>query len=1563
MKDNSWKKVLAKVLAAVMIFSILPFGILADGSVSVLDGQVTIDYAGTNATASADNDVVTASASVAVTYGCPGDTYNSTTNTLTVTNRSDSTKILSFNYELTLNGGICTIDNSSVESGSSFSKELSAGESFTIILTCAAVKDAVTTIVLKDFALNSADQILNIRFEAPVEGGTISVNGVSSDSWTDGVYAVETTYSEGVSVTASPEAGYEFYFWLDDENSIVTIGDDDILHPTGDMTIHALFIAAASSEPWFQVGTKVFMAWGDAVREADQGTSKTIVPLRSGVLKAGEYNIPSGVTLLIPFDSAYSLYTDKPEVVTSTLVTPSLYRKLTLASGAVIKVDGAISVSAKHKAGAGSQKMSVCGKYGQIDMQEGSRIVLSNGSKLYAWGYITGAGEVDALAGADVYEYFQLTDFRGGSACIKMNGNSQKVFPMSSYYVQNIETRLIIHHGAREIGFTTLFASNQTISAAPIFIGEGGLFQLSGNEKQIDASCIVKYYDPIADKLHIEVYGDSVINSLTLTVLGFEINSSSYILPINNMVIELKEGTLTTDQKLELTPDSGLIIGENATLDLVNGGELYVVAIDEWGAYTWGDSSNGNWVSTVVYSPSWANGSCPRNCANMASAFMTVNGTVNVSGVLATSANASVTSTGAGHILFNTPAGSGALYGYDQSSGNYIQIPTNSARLENSDASLVDTNDAAADDFYDYVNGTWFKNGALPVFTVTFKDWDGSVLNEQQVSYGQAASAPSDPERTGYTFTGWDVDFTNITCDLVVTAQYDINTYTVTFKDWDGSVLDEQQVSYGQAASAPDDPERTGYTFTGWDVDFTDITGDLVVTAQYDINTYTVTFKDWDGSVLDEQQVSYGQAASAPNDPERTGYTFTGWDVDFTDITCDLVVTAQYSINRYTITYKVNGAIYHVDTYAYGESIILPDYTPAAAHDFSGWEGVPSTMPASDLEFDAADELWSLTFSASVVEMYPRGTVRIAVRIDSDHYEAHTMNARLSYDPTKLSLVPGSFVNGPIIKNGMFFSADAISDGVISFGIICPSGGLTESGVLFYFDMVVTDEAAVGEVIPLSFNLAEHACYAPINLNTPVYLDDSAVNGSVTVIAAPVYTINFVNYDGSLLYTTTAAYGYTPEYVGDTPTREADAQYTYTFAGWSPTIGAADANATYTATYTEVIREYTITYYVNGEIYTTESYAYGAAVIAPTYAPEVGPTYFTFSGWTVPDTMPAENLSVYATAAPFEGINELDGDLYLFANGEIVEYPGLVRIEVTDDNGSVIDVCYYYFGEDNKAFKPYTGENDELVNECLVENNNDMLFAGDKYIFDENGVIVHDDFNLNGICELDGKLFYCIDGVIIRHGLVRVDGRLYYARSVSGELVTGCRYWVTRTNGLTFEDGTPIAPGYYYFDDNGVMFIKNGIVEENGSLYYYVNNVLTPAGLIKLGDDYYYVRTSNSEVIHGRSYWVTVTNGLLPSGMYEFDTDGKMIDPPVFDPDQPEPEVKDGIVEEFGSLYYYVDGVLTPAGLIELDGSYYYVRTSNGEVVHGRSYWVTVTNGLLPEGMYRFADDGRMIID
>ena len=162
--------------------------------------------------------------------------------------------------------------------------------------------------------------------------------------------------------------------------------------------------------------------------------------------------------------------------------------------------------------------------------------------------------------------------------------------------------------------------------------------------------------------------------------------------------------------------------------------------------------------------------------------------------------------------------------------------------------------------------------------------------------------------------------------------------------------------------------------------------------------------------------------------------------------------------------------------------------------------------------------------------------------------------------------------------------------------------------------------------------------------------------------------------------------------------------------------------------------------------------------------------------------------------------------------------------------------------------------------------------------------------------------------------------------------------------------------------------MKNGIVAENGSLYYYVDGKLTAAGLIEIDGNYYYVKSSNCEVVHGRSYWVTLTNGLLPAGQYTFDADGKMVNPPVVTPDPdpnpeptPDPEVKNGIVAENGSLYYYVDGKLTAAGLIEIDGNYYYVKSSNCEVVHGRSYWITLTNGLLPAGQYTFDADGKMV--
>ena len=201
---------------------------------------------------------------------------------------------------------------------------------------------------------------------------------------------------------------------------------------------------------------------------------------------------------------------------------------------------------------------------------------------------------------------------------------------------------------------------------------------------------------------------------------------------------------------------------------------------------------------------------------------------------------------------------------------------------------------------------------AATTYTVTFKDYDGKVLKTQEVESGKAATAPADPSRAGYTFTGWDKSFNKITSDLVVTATYKVDetkptdppviTYTVTFKDHDGKVLKTQKVESGKAATAPANPSRTHYTFTGWDKSFDEITSDLEVTATYKINEYTVTFKDYDGKILKTQIVESGKAATAPAEPTREYYQFTGWDKPFDNVTSDLVVTATYSTTRLIIS-------------------------------------------------------------------------------------------------------------------------------------------------------------------------------------------------------------------------------------------------------------------------------------------------------------------------------------------------------------------------------------------------------------------------------------------------------------------------------------------------------------------------------------------------------------------------------------------------------------------------------------------------------------------------------------
>lgn len=190
---------------------------------------------------------------------------------------------------------------------------------------------------------------------------------------------------------------------------------------------------------------------------------------------------------------------------------------------------------------------------------------------------------------------------------------------------------------------------------------------------------------------------------------------------------------------------------------------------------------------------------------------------------------------------------------------------------------------------YDYTAST--------TYTVTFKDYDGSIIDTQTVPSGGSATPPT-PIRTGYDFTGWSGgSYTNVTSNVVLTAQYSIKTFTVRFLDWDNSVISTQTVTRGGSATPPSNPTRVGYNFTGWDKSFTNITANTDIHAQYTIKTYTVRFLDWNGTVLDIQTINHGSNATPPPNPTRDGYTFSGWSGSYTNITSDVDIVAQYTQN------------------------------------------------------------------------------------------------------------------------------------------------------------------------------------------------------------------------------------------------------------------------------------------------------------------------------------------------------------------------------------------------------------------------------------------------------------------------------------------------------------------------------------------------------------------------------------------------------------------------------------------------------------------------------------------
>lgn len=241
---------------------------------------------------------------------------------------------------------------------------------------------------------------------------------------------------------------------------------------------------------------------------------------------------------------------------------------------------------------------------------------------------------------------------------------------------------------------------------------------------------------------------------------------------------------------------------------------------------------------------------------------------------------------------------------------------------------------------------TVYVKWTINKYTVTFMDGEKVLETFTNVTHGDTVTAPEVPEKDGKTFSKWDKDFSKVTSDLTINAVYDVKTFTVTFKDGE-KVLETQTVEYEAAATAPDTARLSppeGRHFAKWDKDFSKVTEDIEVSAVYELNVYTVIFKNGE-TTLKTEMVKHGFAATPPNVYDTATKKFVGWDKSFDNVTSDLTVNAKWETKKFTLTFiNFDGTTVYTAEVEYGASIDSHFETADSAAtydtkilDYDGW--------------------------------------------------------------------------------------------------------------------------------------------------------------------------------------------------------------------------------------------------------------------------------------------------------------------------------------------------------------------------------------------------------------------------------------------------------------------------------------------------------------------------------------------------------------------------------------------------------------------------------------------------
>ncbi|MBQ6764018.1 MAG: hypothetical protein IJP45_02410, partial [Paludibacteraceae bacterium] len=723
---------------------------------------------------------------------------------------------------------------------------------------------------------------------------------------------------------------YGGYYTSDDNGNISNrAGEDMEVVATGDAPYaYTLRNKYDVNDAVATADGKGFSSLADAIAYANNnaGTEMVIRLAKDHTLPAGTYTIPAKATLIIPYNAMHTEPLVACPLLNNSRLPGGAYKTLTLANGVHINVYGAIELGGcAHSYGNGATGTGRPNSdYGHLIMNEGSQIILNNGAKLRAWGFVTGSGTIDVRRGARVDEMFQVYDFKGGNGTLAMYSGGHKSFPIQQYFIQNVEVKTTYRPGSSL--YSTMAAVAIGVSVKIIGMeGESSSLFMMDNKDDSEDTWVCKWYNPATDQQVYDINNSASISNLYLPlskmtgVGGSDFDSKDYILPItNNMKIHLLSGDMTITQDVAFLPGTELEINKLCTGHIKKNTTTCLYDADQWGAYTY----NNAYASKIKYRP----GGVPNvrdisSAAALGDAKANIHGTIEVNGSFRTTEGGAYiysTNEDAGTVSFTSTAvttydenrdtlctWTGQVYHPASSDNNWQASATPSyehfaaypAKLKNVSGFTSTTTAEAGTNSgksFCYIENEWrllTDDGCM----VT----DGTNYYIKPQAYVQLSSNTEDEEHLyhaandatrdfiltlddGGNCQWWEVEDVAGHPELKHSTHPENDVYyyydndaedwlekrfSVTWMNWDGSNIETYQVRYGsqpQYFGSTPTRERTQYytyDFAGWTPALTTVTADAVYTAVYEEKPVPVQELS-DMNITDEQTVSDNQDVS-----------------------------------------------------------------------------------------------------------------------------------------------------------------------------------------------------------------------------------------------------------------------------------------------------------------------------------------------------------------------------------------------------------------------------------------------------------------------------------------------------------------------------------------------------------------------------------------------------------------------------------------------------------------------------------------------------------------------------